>query len=222
MKFSNLNFFLLVFHPKVSAAMFENTGKSVDWLNEEVKEEVKHPLFEEEHYKEQDDNDYESGSLLNKQQSKNYENSNDYIPSWLQEDLAPPTTPSNNQSKKVRSTIKYKKPTKPTNSKSSEGKGWNFCCCCPKDPILYWFRVFHSLCGFMGVLSFISNLFILFDVALDFRNIIIHIYALFLCIIVVATELEIPFLLLRVNILESWVFRGLLYFFIGVISGMNS
>ena len=182
--------------------------KNLDWLKEDDDEE-KVFLSDQKHIEE------ESLQEETKDSKKNYQASD--LPSWLKEEMASANNVAAESSKnRPRSTIKYRQPSvKKPPRKTSSSTNW----CCPNDPVRAWFRIFHGLCGLIGVLSFISNLYVLFDVPLDIRNIVIHAYALLFCILVVGTELELKILLSRLQFLESWIFRGLFYFFVGVISG---
>lgn len=98
------------------------------------------------------------------------------------------------------------------------------CCgCCPADPILYWFRIFHSLSGLVGVASGVINAYVIStNRSMDYFSVAQHVYTIVLCAIIVLVELDWRFFMSYVQILDSWIFRGLFYGFVGILTGVKS
>lgn len=64
------------------------------------------------------------------------------------------------------------------------------CCCCPVDPVLCWFRFFHTVSGLIGVATLGANIFVLVTVdskSLNYKDIIMRSYAVVFCIIIILT-----------------------------------
>jgi hypothetical protein len=64
------------------------------------------------------------------------------------------------------------------------------CCCCPVDPVLCWFRFFHTISGLIGFATMTANIFVLATVdrkSLNYKDIIMRSYAVIFCIIIVFT-----------------------------------
>ena len=62
------------------------------------------------------------------------------------------------------------------------------CCCCPVDPVLCWFRFFHTISGLIGVATLGANIFVLVTVdskSLNYKDIIMRSYAVIFCIIII-------------------------------------
>jgi hypothetical protein len=62
------------------------------------------------------------------------------------------------------------------------------CCCCPVDPVLCWFRFFHTISGLIGVGTLGANIFVLVTVdgpSLNYKDIIMRSYAVIFCIIII-------------------------------------
>lgn len=136
-------------------------------------------------------------------------------PSWLAGTPIKQTNskPSVTGGKKVetRHSVLWKNPGK--NSEANEED----CCCCPLDPILYWFRIFHVLTGLIGFVAMITNIY-----ALTFGNIynvIERCYAIVFCAMVVLIELEWQVVTARLKIMDLWIFRGFFFSFVGFITG---
>jgi hypothetical protein len=190
--------------------MEEKDRKSYDWLNASQDEESS-PL-QITTYQLQTPTEDQSGN------SAEFEgdNHNDNLPSWLREEIL--AGQNNEELTKSNRKLQYKEPQKKVKKVKQSIRSQEDCCCCPLDPVLYWFRVFHFACGLIGLLAFVSNLYILFDIQLDLRDLAIHFYALLFCLIIVATELELNIVLSKLQILDLWVFRGIFYSFVGIIS----
>lgn len=142
----------------------------------------------------------------------------DAQPSWLTPpkhtftDLESPDGSSVSKSKR-RSTVRV-----PVESESND----TCCGCCPSDPVLYWFRIFHFISGFLGFASAAVNVYVMIsNKSLGMVDLIIHAYTIMLCAAVVLAELDWRFFMAQVKILDSWIFRGLFYGFVGVLTSKN-
>jgi hypothetical protein len=94
-------------------------------------------------------------------------------------------------------------------------------CCCPLDPILCWFRLFHTLSGFVGVATAGANGFVIAtidSITMDYRDIIMRSYAVLFCIVIVFVEIDWRCMMRRFRILDLWFFRGLFYFLVGFMT----
>jgi hypothetical protein len=185
-------------------SMFHEKEKSTDWMHED---EEARPSPPRDPFEIEDDSE--------ETKDEKYQNPN--IPQWMKDELLTSAAEHNeiNNKNRPKSTIKYRKPNVSKKQQEETHGNW----CCTDDPVIYWFRIFHSLCGSIGVLALISNIYVLIDVPLDIRNIVIHIYAIPFCLIVIGAELELQMLKTRLQFLESWILRGFFYFFVGSISG---
>lgn len=64
------------------------------------------------------------------------------------------------------------------------------CCCCPVDPVLCWFRFFHTISGLIGVATLAANLFVLITIdtkSINAKDIIMRCYAIIFCFIIILT-----------------------------------
>lgn len=64
------------------------------------------------------------------------------------------------------------------------------CCCCPVDPVLCWFRFFHTISGLIGVATLAANLFVLITIdtkSINTKDIIMRCYAIIFCFIIILT-----------------------------------
>lgn len=64
------------------------------------------------------------------------------------------------------------------------------CCCCHVDPVLCWFRFFHSLSGCVGIATLSANIYVLAttdSATLNYKDIIMRSYAVIFCIIIILT-----------------------------------
>lgn len=62
------------------------------------------------------------------------------------------------------------------------------CCCCPVDPVLCWFRFFHTISGLIGVATLAANIFVLVTIdskSLNYKDIIMRSYAVIFCILII-------------------------------------
>lgn len=69
------------------------------------------------------------------------------------------------------------------------------CCCCPVDPVLCWFRFFHTISGCIGIATMAANIFVLVTVdsqTLNYKDIIMRSYAVIFCFIIVIAGKIIP------------------------------
>jgi hypothetical protein len=209
----------------MSKLPFEEEHNSHDWEHDEEANTRLYISEHSDHGEHEDSEDEETKNEFKDSNTKYHQVDDPNVPSWLKEDLLASSHNPVSIMKKPKSTIKYKQPKPSVKNKRSHSGGFSCfgfrCGCCPDDPVLYYFRVFHSFCILVGVLAFISNLYVLLDIFLDLRNIVIHLYALFLCLVIIAAEFDLSMLLLRIQLFDSWMFRGVFYVFVGVISGKH-
>ena len=68
------------------------------------------------------------------------------------------------------------------------------CCCCPVDPVLCWFRFFHTISGCIAIATMAANIFVLVtidSVSLNYKDIIMRSYAVIFCFIIILTGTRI-------------------------------
>eukprot|EP01031_Cornospumella_fuschlensis_P035646 gene35646-43234_t len=155
----------------------------------------------------------ESTPLLPKAEAKDLEAGTSQ-PSWLRESPElPPTTPFNGENKSARKPLKYKAPeiVQPKNSIDLEED----CCCCPRDPVLYYFYLYHFITGLVGLFCIVANVSIIVDSRSIWRDKIMHSYLCLFSLVVVAVEIDFRFITSRLRLMELWLFRGLFYSFVG-------
>ncbi len=101
-----------------------------------------------------------------------------------------------------------------------ESQSNDTCCgCCPSDPVLYWFRIFHCISGFLGFISAAVNVYVMIsNKNLSLVDLIMHAYNIILCVAVILVELDWRFFMARVKLLDSWIARGLFYGFVGILT----
>jgi hypothetical protein len=67
-------------------------------------------------------------------------------------------------------------------------------------------------------IALLSNGYLLCLKVLNWRSILLHCYAVGFCIIILGVELNIAVLVKKLLILEFWIYRGLFYVFIGILT----
>ncbi len=142
-------------------------------------------------------------------------------PSWLLSEDTPMRVDKKN--KKVGSTRKSMVPILPSAKKPvSDVEGINHKAedgyCCPSDPFLYWCRVLHFFAGLGAAVALFSNGYLLCIQKLDWRPIALHTYAVGFCVIMLGVELHITVLIEKLLILDFWIYKGLFYIFIGILT----
>ena len=78
--------------------------------------------------------------------------------------------------------------TSPRQSVGKDEDDEEDCCCCPVDPVLCWFRFFHTISGCIGMATMAANIFVLVTIdiqSLNYKDIIMRSYAVIFCIIIV-------------------------------------
>lgn len=119
--------------------------------------------------------------------------------------------------------LKWKKPsTESLNfsySNNINSADYEDCCCCPSDPVLLWFRFFHFVSTIISIATLISNITIITKPEITPIDIIMHVYAMLFCIAIIFIEIDWRFVMDRVRVMDLWMFRGLFYCFVGIITG---
>jgi hypothetical protein len=94
------------------------------------------------------------------------------------------------------------------------------CCCCPNDPVLWWFALFQWITGLTAATALITNIYSLAAanglVAVKYLS--IRCFAVLLCALIVFIESEWDMVLQRLKVMHLWIFRGLFYAFVGLIT----
>lgn len=91
-------------------------------------------------------------------------------------------------------------------------------CCCPRDPVLNWFRMFHLLCGLLGLGSAAINIYVLTNPFIQLIDIVIHGYAILFSLLIVIIETDWRYVVSRIRVMDVWVWRGLFYALVGFMS----
>jgi len=96
------------------------------------------------------------------------------------------------------------------------------------DPVLLWFRAFHTLSLLCGLSCTIVNIYVLSKIMksktsnmnddVGIRDIIIRVYTIICCLLIIITEIDWRYIMHRVRILDLWFFRGFYYAFVGFLS----
>jgi len=89
------------------------------------------------------------------------------------------------------------------------------------DPVLLWFRTFHTLSLLCGLACACANLYVLSKITtssiittVSIRDISIRIYTVICSLLIVITEGDWRYIMHRVRILDLWFFRGFYYAFV--------
>lgn len=114
-------------------------------------------------------------------------------------------------------------PSSPTSSVSSlQGRDRSATTADGFDPVASFFRIFHVVSGCAALLCAAANVEDVLHLSEGLRGKIIHVYAALFSVMIVALELEIPFVVKRLKIFDLWVPRGLFYIFVGCLTIENS
>ncbi|RYY85176.1 hypothetical protein EON63_07890 [archaeon] len=128
----------------------------------------------------------ETTPLLVKTETKDME-AGTTQPSWLRE--SPnllPITPFNGESKSARKPLKWKAPESTVTKTNIDVE--EDCCCCPRDPVLYYFYMYHFITGLVGLFCIVANVSIIADSRSIWRDRIMHSYMCVFSVVVVAVE----------------------------------
>ncbi len=139
-------------------------------------------------------------------------------PSWL---IVPSSTPKKTEDlgSPHGSSVSSSRRRTSLHSPMHHSEGESTCCgCCPSDPVLYWFRIFHSIAGFVGFASLAANLYVLTNPKLGLIEIVLHLYTMLFSVAIVIIEIDWRYMLSRIRIMDWWIFRGLFYGFVGFMT----
>lgn len=134
----------------------------------------------------------ESTPLLLKAEAKDVEAGTNQ-PSWLRETPSPDvphTTPFNTENKSARKPLKWKAPEASAAKNSVDVE--EDCCCCPRDPVLYYFYMYHFVTFLVGLFCIVANVSIIADSRSMWRDRIMHSYMCLFSVVVVAVEIGKP------------------------------
>lgn len=88
-----------------------------------------------------------------------------------------------------------------------------------RPAVLYAFIALNALVVLIAAITFIANLVILILVKdLSHVEMAVRVYILLFCLVVVAAELDWTAAMKEFNVLNSWIFRGAAYAFIGLLT----
>ena len=96
--------------------------------------------------------------------------------------------------------------------------------CCEIDSVLCTFMLFHFIAALVAISALVCNVYVFWtnDLSWDsYRDATIRLYAALLCLAIVCVESDWKFIIRRVKFLESWIFRGFSYAFLGFITGTH-
>lgn len=91
-------------------------------------------------------------------------------------------------------------------------------CCCPRDPVLNWFRMFHLLCLLLGLASAAVNVYILTSHFIQLIDIVLHSYAIVFSLLIVIIEADWRYVVSRIRLMDIWVWRGCFYALVGFMT----
>eukprot|EP01039_Chlorochromonas_danica_P006450 gene6450-7114_t len=136
-------------------------------------------------------------------------------PSWLRDSPSPPRAVPPPRSTR-KSVLKYPKSSS-TTVRNSDSLHEEDCCCCPRDPVLYWFSLYHIFSGLSGVLAICASITVVISKHSSWRDMVLYSYGTVFSCIIVALELDFQAVVQRLRLLELWLFRGLFYSFVGFL-----
>lgn len=137
-----------------------------------------------------------------------------HMPGWLKH----PTNDTSPTKSKLHKPNRQSSSNNQRKSLSAQQKPFDDENCCPNNPWQLFFRVFHLLSGVFATLAFVTNFYYVFYSNVGLRNKVIHLYAALFSLQIIAIELEVPFVMMRLRIMEWWIIRGLLYLFVGCLT----
>lgn len=127
-------------------------------------------------------------------------------PVWVSPSAKGDKTPTR---KSVHSVLKYKEPQNQSPSDSNSSS---------YDSVLMWFRVMHILSALLVLVAGGINAYFVIKMTLEWNECIIRIYTISFCIIMLLVEVELDLVVQQIKILRLWMFRGLFYGFIGLLT----
>lgn len=104
---------------------------------------------------------------------------------WTRESPSVGPLPSYQESSGTRR-VRYVSPPTRKNDEDLEED----CCCCSVDPVLCWFRFFHTISGLIGFATLVANIYCIAkidSITLNYKDIIMRSYAVIFCVIIVVT-----------------------------------
>lgn len=138
-------------------------------------------------------------------------------PSWLRESPEQPAIVAHAPKSARKPVMQWKKPERIVKEEEVDED----CCCCPKDPVLYWFYLYHCMAGLLAVLAVIANCSVLLRCS-SWRDAMLYGYGTLFSGIIVATEMDFRAVVSRLRLLDLWLFRGLFYAYVGFITFAGS
>lgn len=97
------------------------------------------------------------------------------------------------------------------------------CCVCLNDAYLIWFTIFSYVCVITSLLSIVANVkYIMYSSWIGFTAIkacVLRVYVCLFLFVCMCVELEWKYFVRRIRFLETWVWRGCTYAFLGIITG---
>ena len=116
--------------------------------------------------------------------------SNDDLTDWTRDSPNTAKQPSSSSYQLKDSSSSRRKSAAVPYASSAEEDFEEDCWCCPVDPVLCWFRFFHTISGLIGVATLAANLFVLITIdtkSINAKDIIMRCYAIIFCFIIILT-----------------------------------
>jgi len=114
-------------------------------------------------------------------------------PAWVRDPIPTPTTPLVHSVSPVMAA-----------SKSAD----KFC---GLDSVLCYFRIFHSFVCLVAAATFVENLYVLSQNQMNVREGAIRLFALLFSLCIIAIEIDLKSIMVRISVLDNWFVRGILY-----------
>jgi len=111
------------------------------------------------------------------------------------------------------------RPRAPTNS-DTEAEDSDTCCGSLCDPVLWWFRIYHFFAGVSSLSTIPANLLVISSnfTLVNIRDIGIRSFGILFALLLVCAEMDWRYVVRRFKLLDAWVWRGLLFFYLGMLT----
>lgn len=94
------------------------------------------------------------------------------------------------------------------------------CCGSLCDPVLWWFRIFHFFAGLACLSTIAANLLVISSnfQLVNIRDIGIRGFGILFALLLVCAEMDWRYIVRRFKLLDAWVWRGILFFYLGMLT----
>lgn len=88
------------------------------------------------------------------------------------------------------------------------------------DMILLWIKILHIVSVILCIGMTFVNIFLLVKVALEWNEYVVRVYSILFYLLMALVEFDLQCIVQQVKALQHWIYRGLFYGFLGVITCM--